>query len=281
VVWRAGPGERTPELKELATRLVQAAGSWATVDGGTVPAARARLAAAGLPPDLAGRLAPLLDADAPSASVTVTYPQLGGLTPSAASVMVVLRQELRGDGPARTRGRTADVRLARASGGWVVRDVQVAPPPAPATPAPAGAAVLAEPGLRRLPELARADLAAGRVHPRLATLLATLARRHKLEVSVLVGGHPREVFGTPRVSTHTLGLAVDVWAVDGRPVADPAGHHAVVAVMQEAAALGAARVGGPLDPDGPGRTFFANELHHDHLHVSLTSSLAGKTAVRG
>jgi uncharacterized heparinase superfamily protein len=88
---------------------------------------------------------------------------------------------------------------------------------------------------------------------------------------VLRTGHPREVFGTARTSNHTHGRAVDVWRVDGRPVVDPATPRALLRdVMVRAGRLGATEVGGPFDVDGPGRGFFTDDVHRDHLHVGLT-----------
>ena len=43
-------------------------------------------------------------------------------------------------------------------------------------------------------------------------------------MSVLRSGHPLHVFGTTRTSDHPRGRAVDVWALDHRPLVVPANH---------------------------------------------------------
>jgi hypothetical protein len=61
--------------------------------------------------------------------------------------------------------------------------------------------------------------------------------------------------------------AVDIWAVDGRPVAKhgsrrPGARHG----LRPARELGSDEVGGPVDLDGSGGVHFANDLHRDHVH---------------
>ncbi|MEJ5886877.1 hypothetical protein WDZ16_00245 [Pseudokineococcus marinus] len=290
--WRAGPGEVRPEVKQAAARAVEVAGTWAATapqdergpeDGagleGAGEALVERLAAADLlapgadRTSLAAALGPLVAPDALTAATEVVYPQYGGLTADAASVMVVARQERRGrQGEASQHGATLDVRLSPSpDGAWRVTAVQPpAPRPAGAAPSPLALEVLASPRVE-LPEDAAADVRAGAVGDEALAVLLGLAAAHEVAVSVARTGHPAEVFGTDRLSNHTRGRALDVWRVDGRLVVDPASLDVVEAAMRAAGAAGATEVGGPVDLDGPaGPAFFSDDLHADHLHLGLT-----------
>ena len=231
VPWQPGAGEVQPQAKVAAARAVEALGSGS------------------------GRL------------TRVVYPQYGGLLPDMACVMVVARQEWMSDGAPRGRDMTVDVRLRRA-GAWRVDAMR--PYPRRSSGAPrSGAPRLRARGLE-VPGAAATDVEAGRVTPELRLLLRTLAREHRLSVSVFVSGHPYEVFGTDSPSNHSFGRAVDIWAVDGRPVAGMAPDDpALVRVLRRARELGSDEIGGPADLDGPGGVHFANALHRDHVHIGF------------
>src|SRR5690606_28106131 len=64
----------------------------------------------------------------------------------------------------------------------------------------------------------RADIALGRVDPRVVDLLATLTANHRITVVALRSGHSRYVAGTTTESHHYHGRAVDIAAIDGEPV---------------------------------------------------------------
>ncbi|MEJ5946522.1 hypothetical protein WDZ17_14590 [Pseudokineococcus basanitobsidens] len=281
--WTAGPGEVRPEVKTAAARFVEGAGSWGSAGDGAAAALVERSAVAGLLGEgvdasaLAAALEPLADAGATAAAAEVVYPQYGGLTEDAASVMVVVEQRLRSaDGGLVRRGTTLDVRTAPSPDGrWRVTGVR----PADARPAPSGARPLVEEVLAsphvRLPDAAAADVRSGLVDDAVLRVLLGVARDHVLDVSVVRTGHPVEVFGTDRTSNHSRGRAVDVWRVDGRPVVDPASRDVVVQALRTAGAAGATEVGGPVDLDGPrqeGQTggYFSDDLHADHLHLGVT-----------
>jgi hypothetical protein len=63
------------------------------------------------------------------------------------------------------------------------------------------------------------DIAHGIADRRLVSLLAWIAERHRIVVSVIKTGHPRFVTGTRKVSNHWYGRAATISEVDGRPVA--------------------------------------------------------------
>ena len=256
-------------------RLLEALGTWSSgatepAGGPGLPAARARIARLGYDPALAAAAAVLLGTTG-SAAVQVVDAQYGGILSSAASVLVVLRQWR--TGPAGTAvlagGTTVDVRLVAASPHWRVTAVYPAAPAARAArPGAAVDALLANPRLH-LPVAAGADLRSGTISAGVVSALTALAARHVVDVSVVKSGHPLYVFGTSRLSDHPRGHAVDVWAVDGHPVVDPANLALVESTMRMGIALGAYQVGGPVDLDGAGTQYFSDNTHHDHIHMGF------------
>jgi hypothetical protein len=270
--WSAGTGEVLPAVKELATGAVEAAGTWADGANG-VADLESRLTGLGISADLGEAASTLLDGEAAAASVDVVYPQYAGLTEDRASVMVVAEQFLAVDGTVAVRGVTVDVRLIEEPGGWAVEAVLPAEAPAPAAELPAAArGVLDNPRIR-LPEVARADIAAGIVDPLVLGVLDELAQDHVLDVVVVVSGHPPNVFGQAKLSNHVKGRAVDIWAVDDQPIVDPdTPRELVEQVLLTAEARGADEIGSPYDLDGPGpdtRIFFTDDVHQDHVHVGF------------
>lgn len=132
---------------------------------------------------------------------------------------------------------------------------------------------------------ARADLEAGVVDPRLVAVLLALARKHRIEVSLIKAGHP---FGpvTPggKTNAHYYGRVADIVAVDRKPIAGNGADPGIVDVgrilrgmrpedrpdqiMGPQAwheALGYPRSAGFLS--GP----FHDAIHRDHLHVGFAS----------
>ncbi|MFI9363440.1 hypothetical protein ACIG5E_20640 [Kitasatospora sp. NPDC053057] len=268
-LWQPGPGEIQPDVKRRAVELVAALGAWPPGGQGG-EAARARVAALGLPPglaDQAGRLAPA----AAEASLEVIDAQYGGILADSASVLVVCRQWTRQpDGSVAPGGITVDVRLSRAEPRWNVTDLHPGDPgPPAASPSPAVAKVLAEPRIELPPEAA-ADLLSGNVHDTVPTAMLRLAGPYTLSVSVVRSGHPLDVFGTNRPSDHPLGRAFDVWRIDGRAVVDPATPRQLIeSFMRDAAAAGSYNVGGPVAIAGVGNQFFTDDTHHDHVHIGF------------
>lgn len=116
VPWQPTPTEPAPEVKIAAVRALEAVLTY-DKGGGTTEAASRRAMSLGLPAQLGVDIAPLL-VPAAAGAVQVVYPQLGGLTPSAASVMAVTRIVVSDDGDVRATTRTIDVRLERGATGW-------------------------------------------------------------------------------------------------------------------------------------------------------------------
>jgi hypothetical protein len=122
-----------------------------------------------------------------------------------------------------------------------------------------------------LPPAAHADVLSGNIHDSALDALLTLARSHRMMLSVVRSGHPIDVFGTTRPSDHPQGRAFDVWTIDGHPVIDPATPRALIeSFMRAAAAAGSYNVGGPyLLSGGAAGQFFSDDTHHDHVHVGF------------
>lgn len=265
------PGESAVEAKQLASDLVQALASYAEGEG-TPEESLARTGPMGGTADLIADAAVLLDPVAASRG-EIVYPQLGGLTSTDASVMVVLRQRLDGPGGVREVSRTIDVRLQNTAGGWMVVDIaslgDVDPPPN-ATQSAQATAVLTNANIT-MPDTAIWDIREGRVDARVLEVLAEIGADHQIAVSTIVSGHPIEVFGTARPSNHSAGRAVDIWAVDGQPVVlQRQEGSAVHALVRQLLDRGVEELGSPWDLDGPASSAsFTNDVHQDHLHIGF------------
>ncbi len=209
----------------------------------------------------------------------VVYPQLGGLTDSQASVIVVIEHTVAADTEVTTTERVVDVRVDRQEAGeWTV--VALAStggvPPADVPPlSPAATAVLSNPRID-LPDSARWDVERGLVAEPVLSALNTIAETSSVRVTAFATGHPVEVFDTDRVSNHTEGRAVDVWAVDGATVFDQRSETSpLLGLVDALLATGVSELGSPWDVDGPGGASFTNAVHQDHLHVGFDAAEQG------
>jgi hypothetical protein len=271
--YRPLPQEVLPECKTAAVAAVSKALTWAESDGAE---AAARLGGGDHGRQLALAFRPLLRGEVASAMEPI-YPQYGGLDDNraTASVMLVGRQLLLAEGASRPRARefVVDVRLSRAGSRWAVTSARVGVPPRPARPDAAARELLTN-GRIVLPEPARADVVSGGIGGEVTGLLNRLSSRWKLHVQVLRTGHPVNVFGTGRMSNHTRGRAVDIWAIDDTPlIGSPRSLWEPVVI--EAARLGATEIGSPALPRGRAGlppVFFANATHADHLHLGFEQS---------
>ncbi|MFG3052754.1 hypothetical protein ACGFZP_17585 [Kitasatospora sp. NPDC048239] len=270
--WQPNASDVQPDVKRRAVELVTAIGSWPV--GGQGPgAAKARVAALGLPPTLVDQAGPLAPAAA-EAALEVIEAQYGGILADTSSVMVACRQWTRQpDGSIAEGGTTVDVRLSREQPRWAVTELIPGVPAAPtASPSPAVGQVLAQPRIQ-LPPAAVADLRSGVVHESVLRAMLDLAGTYRLSLTVLRSGHPLDVFGTSRPSDHPRGRALDVWQIDGQAVVDAATPRRLIeSFMRDAAAAGSYNVGGPIAlSGGAGNQFFTDETHHDHVHIGFTT----------
>jgi hypothetical protein len=264
--WRALAGEVAPSIKARATRLLEAVGTWST-DTGSLVAARKRAAAAGFTASLADALGPLLG-DGTRAVLQVRDAQYGGILSTTASVLVVVDQwRAMPDGSLHVGGTTLDVRLVKASPHWRVVEVRPARPGTASSQLSSSAKKVLGDSQIRLPYAAKADVLGGGVHDSVLKMLIGLSASHLVDVSVMRSGHPINVFGTSRPSDHPRGRAVDVWALDSKPLVLPTNHLLAASGMRLAVAHGAYNVGGPILLSG--FQYFTDNTHQDHIHLGF------------
>ncbi len=266
--WAADGNEIQGAVKLVATRLVEAMGSW-DPQGAGVAAARARVSALGVDPAFVGSAAALVDGGV-AARIQVIDAQYGGLLASTASVLVPARQWLVNEAGAVTeRGWTFDVRLSATSPAWRVTAIT------PSDPGPSvqvGSLATQVLGSSRivLPPASRADIASGQVHDSVLSAMLRLAQSYTLGISVVRSGHPLYVFGTTRLSDHPKGQAFDTWQINGLPVVSAKTPRSLVtSFMTAVAGLGSYNVGGPYQLSGS--AYFSDQTHHDHVHAGFSA----------
>ncbi|MFC4563412.1 hypothetical protein ACFO4E_16225 [Nocardiopsis mangrovi] len=284
--------EPAPDVKTAAAAYLETLLRYGAGDG-TREAAQQRLDEAGLPTAPLDGAADLLSGSA-AGTAEIIYPQLGGLTGNRASVMTVVTVHLLDGGEPTSTTRVVDVRLAKTGETWAVSSIESigggppaeAPPPAGPSPSAGtstsdaaaaagddpGSAVLSSQRLD-LPDTVKWDILSGAIDDRVLRMLLTLGEDHELSVAVLSTGHPHNVFDSASVSNHVQGRAVDIWAIDGVPVADLAGSgepdNPARTLMERALAEGSDEVGGPWALSTADGATFTNTVHQDHLHVGF------------
>ncbi len=134
------------------------------------------------------------------------------------------------------------------------------------TPSAELEALLANPKLE-LPDGARADLASGKVDPRMVSLLTSLTKEHSVKLSVIITGHDQFTSGGS-VSNHFVGRGIDIAAVDGEIVRPNsiASRELAEAVADLPESIRPTEVGTPWSINAPG--FFTDGNHQDHLHIA-------------
>jgi hypothetical protein len=264
-------GEPVPEIKQLAADVLQAIGTYKKGQG-TVQGATARLAGRAAPA-VAQSTERLLLPDAASA-VDIVYPQLSGLTSAEAGIMAVFRHRILENGDERSVTRAADLRFQRTSAGWIVSAIDSVggePPPAPARPLTQAAQAVLDSDRINLPDSARWAIENGVVDDRVLEVLLRVGEQHTVDVTVFASAHPRNVFASESVSNHTVGRAVDIWAVDGKEVvAQREQGGPLYQLVQMLMTYGITELGSPWDLDGAGTgASFTNTVHLDHLHLAF------------
>lgn len=273
-------GEVSVEAKLAGVRVVEALLTYRAADEHREPLERAaELAAVPVDLDSLARAAEPLLVPGVRSTAEVVYPQLGGLDPHAdpetASVMVVVVQRLDDGRQVRQVSRCVDVRVRRVDGTWGLEslaDAAGAPVDRPTSLPAEAVRVLDHPDIR-LPDSARWDIHDGTVHPRLLTAIADLADRTPIAITTCKRGHPPNVFHTGAPSAHSVGRAVDIWEVGGRPVVQQrhdtgSTAHRVAAELFESSQV--ARLGSPWSFGGGGRSW-TDPVHQDHLHLGVNA----------
>jgi hypothetical protein len=272
-------GEVEADAKQEAARVVEALTTYAPHEDPTSVVARAlESTTAALTVDgVVEHFGPLLVAGV-SSQGRVVYPQLGGLDPHhdprRCSVMVVLDQHL-DDGTGRRRvSRCLDVRLRRNHrGSWEVEsfgDVSGAEVAEPEGLPEVALATLGHPAIS-VPDSVRWDIYEGVVDHRVLHELVLLADRAPIGVTSCRRGHPEHVFGTGRLSAHSVGRAIDVWFVDGPVVQQRDPSSTAFALTQDMFRAGrVGNLGSPWHFGGPARRSFTDPVHQDHLHLGFS-----------
>ena len=208
---------------------------------------------------------------------TVEYVQLGGHLNGRISNIVVIRQDIGVEGssePQRTETRVMEVRLARdGDGDWAFETIASSggmPVERPADLSQTAAAVVDHDRIE-LPDTAAWDIYLGYIDRNVLQIMLDIADRTPYSVVVLQTGPSYNVFGTDRVSNHSVGRAVDIYKLESELVVD---SHATFSEVYELSEWIVSRYdirefGSPWRfPDAVAHTF-TNEVHHDHLHIGL------------
>jgi hypothetical protein len=269
------------EAKLAGVRFVEALMTYEVTEAATAPVERAlSVAVPSLTPAAVAHAATTMIHPEAQSSCRIVYPQLGGLHPHSApttgSIMVIADQHLLRDGVETVVSRCVDVRVALEADGWRVTSVEndsgppVPPPPAVDGPA---ARVLAHPDIT-MPDSIRWDIYDGIVDDRILTEMADLADRTPIAATSCMRGHPVNVYATAGLSAHTVGRAVDIWAVGGLPVV--AQRHSTDSVAHQVSRAlydggRVHRLGAPWAFDGAGGRSWTDPVHLDHLHLGVSA----------
>lgn len=208
---------------------------------------------------------------------TVEYVQLGGHLDGRISNIVVIRQDIGVAGssePERTETRVMEVRLARnTADAWALETIASAggaPIDRPADLSEAAAAVVDHDRIE-LPDTAVWDIYRGYIDRQLLRVMREIADRGSYSVVVLQTGHSYNVFGTERVSNHSVGRAVDIYEFESELVIDSHATSSDFYGLSEwiVSRYDIREFGSPWRfPDAVAHTF-TNEVHHDHLHIGV------------
>ena len=114
----------------------------------------------------------------------------------------------------------------------------------------------------------KADFSQGRIDPRIASVLLSLSKEHKLTISATSSDHPKLTTGGS-VSNHFYGRAADIAAIDGQPVnaGNPVARELASKIAELHGALRPSEVGSPWRIGAPG--FFSDRAHQNHIHVAF------------
>ena len=269
--WRPAKQEVYPNAKRLSARVVESLTTFAA-DADAADVADATARRFGTSPAKLRRASNELVRLGARSTGTVVYPQLAGVGPDSAAVMVVVDQTLEDGDDVWVERRTVDVRLRLEEQSWVLDGVGSAGGVAmerPAQLSQESVTVLDHPSIR-LTDSARWDIYSGKVADRLLRLMARAADRHTFAVVAISTGHPPNVFGTDRTSNHTMGRAVDIFTVDDEAVVGAERKRSpAYRLTRWLYREGVPELGSPWDLDGDGGRSFTDDVHADHIHVSV------------
>src|SRR6185295_14090091 len=112
-----------------------------------------------------------------------------------------------------------------------------------------------------------ADLRAGRIDPRIVAVLEDVSRRHRITVSAMLSDHGVRTAGGS-ISNHHYGRAVDIAAIDGRPVSpgNAAARELAESLLRLEPGIRPTELGSPWALGDP--VAFTDGDHQDHIHVA-------------
>jgi hypothetical protein len=118
-----------------------------------------------------------------------------------------------------------------------------------------------------------ADLSAGRIDPRIVTVLVDLSHEHRLTISAMVSDHSEYTAGGS-ISNHYYGRAVDIATVDGQPVSpgNEAAKQIAISLSTLDPSIRPTEIGSPWAL--PGAAYFTDAEHQNHLHVAFDDPIA-------
>jgi NlpC/P60 family len=119
-----------------------------------------------------------------------------------------------------------------------------------------------------------ADLKAGKIDPRVASVLDVIARDHDISVSAMMSDHDRQTSGGS-VSNHYYGRAVDIASIDGQPVgpSNELAKRIAISLSRLDPSIRPSEIGSPWAL--PGAAYFTDAEHQNHLHVAFDDPIAG------
>jgi cell wall-associated NlpC family hydrolase len=118
-----------------------------------------------------------------------------------------------------------------------------------------------------------ADLKAGRIDPRIVSMLSTITREHRVTISAVSSDHPKLTTGGS-VSNHYYGRAVDIASIDGKPVGpeNSAARELAMSLSKLDPSIRPSEIGSPWAL--PGAAYFTDSGHQDHIHVAFDDPVA-------
>jgi len=119
-----------------------------------------------------------------------------------------------------------------------------------------------------------ADLKAGRIDPRVVSLLAAVSRHHTISISAMASDHDQFTAGGS-VSNHYVGRAVDIAVVDGQPVGpgNAAARSLAESLSKLPESIRPSEIGSPWAL--PGAAYFTDGAHQNHVHIGFDDPIAG------
>jgi len=118
-----------------------------------------------------------------------------------------------------------------------------------------------------------ADLKAGKIDPRVASVLTAISRDHEITVSAMMSDHDKLTSGGS-ISNHYYGRAFDIATVDGQPVnpGNQAAQEVAVALTRLPSGIRPTEIGSPWAL--PGSADFTDSAHQDHIHVGFDDPIS-------